>query len=283
MPENTNQDAAIIDDGSDLFVDATPTSTAEEGKATEGTEPAAGDDKAAEETGAKTPEQTEAEAPKSQTLRIKYNGEEKDITFEEATTLAQKGMNYDKLHAQLEAAKNNPELITLDNLAKQYGTTRQQMMQEFTAQYERNVVAGELEAVQKQYPNMPDEAAMELAKTRAVEKLKQSEAYIAEAEKAAKAEELKPWERFKELYPDIKDADGLPRSVIDDIANNETSPVEAMQRYDLAEKDKQIAELKKKLEAEIKNNENKQASTGGATSTAGTQAPDPFTQGFMMG
>jgi len=40
-------------------------------------------------------------------LKITYNGEEKELSFDEAKVLAQKGMNYDKVLTKLDEAKNN--------------------------------------------------------------------------------------------------------------------------------------------------------------------------------
>ncbi len=51
-----------------------------------------------EEKGIPTPrEQTAAYPP----LTVKYNGEEKKLTYEEAVAYAQKGMNYDKIYQRL--------------------------------------------------------------------------------------------------------------------------------------------------------------------------------------
>lgn len=42
-------------------------------------------------------------------LQVKYNGESKMLSREEAVTLAQKGMNYDHVKQQLDQLKNAPE------------------------------------------------------------------------------------------------------------------------------------------------------------------------------
>ena len=56
-----------------------------------------------------TPETEEVqEEPEEWSLDVKYNGEEKKLNKEEATTYAQKGMNYDKIYNPLEKlAKKN--------------------------------------------------------------------------------------------------------------------------------------------------------------------------------
>lgn len=58
--------------------------------------------------GTTSPEQSAAEATETpKTIKIKYNGEEMDIPLDEATTLVQKGRNYEKAveRAQREAAQ----------------------------------------------------------------------------------------------------------------------------------------------------------------------------------
>lgn len=66
-----------------------------------------------------TPTTEEPEAPAGETkrtLKLKYNGEEKDVDEEEARTLAQKGMNYDKVQQRLQEQQN-----ALDELAQLQG------------------------------------------------------------------------------------------------------------------------------------------------------------------
>jgi len=58
-----------------------------------------------------------------ETLRIKFNGEERDITLDEARTLAQKGLNYDHVVAERDT-KYLRELEFLDRVAATQGMTR---------------------------------------------------------------------------------------------------------------------------------------------------------------
>lgn len=57
------------------------------------------------------------------TITIKYNGEERDITLDEARILAQKGMNYDHVVAERDT-KYKRELDFLDRMAREKGMTR---------------------------------------------------------------------------------------------------------------------------------------------------------------
>lgn len=64
----------------------------------------------------------------AETLTIKYNGEEKHITLDEARILAQKGMNYDHVVAERDT-KYKRELDFLDRVAEREGLTRAQYME----------------------------------------------------------------------------------------------------------------------------------------------------------
>lgn len=63
-----------------------------------------------------TEEQTPTETAEKRTLRLKYNGEEKEVDEEEARTLAQKGMNYDKVQQKLQEQQQ-----ALDEVAQLQG------------------------------------------------------------------------------------------------------------------------------------------------------------------
>jgi hypothetical protein len=83
IPPMNLQLFAEVDDGSDMFLDAEPTSEADETPEDEQTEELPADE--AEEQGEQEkPADEKAEQTNPATIRVKYNGEEKDITLEEA-------------------------------------------------------------------------------------------------------------------------------------------------------------------------------------------------------
>ena len=65
----------------------------------------------------------EQEEEKPQEITVKYNGEERKITLDEAKTYAQKGMNYDRIYAQRQDAHQ-----VLDLLASQKGMSRDELI-----------------------------------------------------------------------------------------------------------------------------------------------------------
>lgn len=65
------------------------------------------------------------EEPESVKIPVKFNGEEMEITLQEARTLAQKGLNYDHVLKQREDAHK-----VLDAIAEREGKTRAELIAE---------------------------------------------------------------------------------------------------------------------------------------------------------
>lgn len=98
-----------IFDGSDLFVDEeiapeTPEETTEP-ETTEPTEPEQ------PESTEKADQAAEPEADKPGVIRVKYKGEERELSVEDAVVYAQKGMNYDVIYNELQTAKAEAQEI----------------------------------------------------------------------------------------------------------------------------------------------------------------------------
>jgi hypothetical protein len=96
-------------------------------------------------------------APTPSPIKVKFNHEEKEIPFEEAITLIQKGMNYDKVHgnySEVEAAlKARDEEVarrfaeqgikTWDDLVKGWDTTQQRQQSQMIDQQFKTAVEQE--------------------------------------------------------------------------------------------------------------------------------------------
>jgi len=80
-----------------------------------------------EETYADETEETETETePEPPKHKIKYNGEEKELTVDELVTYAQKGMNYDHVKTELDALREETgvtkkEIAEITKALKSYG------------------------------------------------------------------------------------------------------------------------------------------------------------------
>lgn len=275
MEEYTNPTAETIDDGSDLFTD--DTETTEEGLFDDYGE---GTDEVSEEETEEASETNEPEPdPAPQTIVIKYNGEKKEITLEEAVTLAQKGMNYDKVVGERDALKHSKANHLIGEFARMNNMTTDQYIDFLQNHQKKMVIEAEAKTIREKHPDAPEDVIREMAEMRAAAKEKDAAA-DADREKAREEEERrKPWAELLREYPRIKRAEDLPEEVLAAI-NDGANPVEAMRRHELSAKDKEIAELKAKLEAKEKNQTNKKRAIGSTASDAHKGEKDAFLMGF---
>ncbi len=260
MEEYTN----FSDTGEDMFLDEP-----------EATEETTSEEPEVEET---QPEPETKPEPPAQTLKIKYNGKEQEITMEKAVELAQKGMNYDKILNErngLRVDARASELI--HRLAEESGMDIDEYVRFVEEQQKAMILQREIESIRDKYPDMPENAIKELASSRAAEKARKNEEAAAERKKASEEAKQKPWIDFLREFPEYKDE--LPNDVIAYIEKGST-PIEAMLRFKLDAGEQKIKELEDKLTSQDQNTKNKQKSVGSVESTATKQAVDDFLAGF---
>lgn len=268
MTETEVEDSWDDIDLSDLAEDgeAAEEDTAEEVEEGEGTE----------ETEAS--QQTETEVRSEDSFTLKYMGEEKSVTREEIVDLAEKGMNYDKVKGQLEAARNdlrdyeqvkadlskrNEQLQFLEEIAKDQNmsldelieNTQVQVMQKRTGkdvEVCRGIVANERRARELQ--------AQQAAVTSAKDQNAKRDADIAE---------------FMKAYPELaSDPKNVPEEVWAAVRNGE-SLVSAYRAYEVKTLRAELEKQKAAAAEEKRKQENKSRSTG-SQKTKGTKTVDPF-------
>lgn len=224
---------------------------------TEVTEPTPGEEQEVEEN---SQEETVTENP--QTLKIKYNKEEKELTLEEATILAQKGLNYDKIVEKLSGYENNRGLGYLNKLAAQSGKSVEELV-DFWEQQEQQEELNQL--VQA---NIPEEYAKEILENR---KFRQSleEKQRHEQEKSKQDQEFKD---FFNQFPNVKPEE-IPSEVWE--ANKEGTPLRiAMMEYNYKKLETENAQLKNNQKNLLKGN------PGGVTGKQHNESYDAFLDGF---
>lgn len=233
-------------------------------------------------------EEPAKEPDKHQTLRVKYNGEEKDITFEEAITLAQKGMNYDKVVAERDKLRDSDAIKALEFFADLNGQSVDDYSKFLVEQQEQILVQNEAEAITKAHPEWSEDAINELAASRANKKMEELKTSAAKREEQQKQKELEPWIKFLDKYPEYKRTEGqqekpIPTEVIQDVENGLT-PIEAMALYEQRNKELEFTKMKeeyeKKLAALEKNKKNKETAPPSASGVAETPE-DPFLKGLF--
>ena len=227
-----------------------------------------------------TPTETQAEPDSFMT--IKYNGAEQKLTQEQAITLAQKGMNYDKVFGELQSLKNSQEMQILNELAKSSGVSVSQYMQSLLTFQNNAMLQKYADNLRGKYPDAPDELINEMAKSqfeKANADKKNLEMVTAKsAEKEQTDKLVKQINALTAEFPDV-DINNLPDEVIEMAAQGETL-LGAYRAFEL----KQLREKYKSLETEkstiLKNQDNKRKATGSLSNKAGGESVDPFLDGF---
>ena len=251
-------------------------------------EEASEETQAPETTEENSPESTDAsieapkEAPKApevkepEFLKIKYNGAEEGLTKDQTITLAQKGRNYDKVVARLEAMQNNPTLKVFAEQANRAGLSIDEYAQRLSEFQEQSQIHNLANEFKKSNPDVDDKIAEQYAR-QAYQNMqyqkKQNEAQM--AQQAADIRRQTANEEmavFMREYPNV-DVRELPKEVIDEI-NSGQNLMSAYRGYE-------NRLLKDQLAAERKNISNKRTSTGSVSENAASDESDPFLQGFL--
>lgn len=196
-------------------------------------------------------------------ITIKYNSEEKGLSKEEAITMAQKGMNYDKINTNYTAMKGEYDAIkpihdTLSKLAEESGMDVAAYLQSLQDMQTNYAVSKEIEKLKEQYPTTDEALLEEIAKKRVADNVnanvtkKQQEKQNTNNEEEARMNEIKrQLEVFEKRYPKVNPQE-LDQKVYD-LMNDGFTLLEAYQEVE-AEKRAVEAQKQQKQEAIDKQN-----------------------------
>lgn len=241
-------DAMWADDDDDGFVE---TDTAKEA-----------DQQTTEPVETEETEPTEAEQPKDdgadQYLELKHLGEVKKVTKDEATVLAQKGMDYDRIHGKLDEA--NTELAKL----KGYESFLKELQGDFASI--EDLMNDTRARVKADKEGISYEDA--LAKVKEANKPKEEPAPQPTITKESVFEQMaqESITAFLQKYPTVK-ADKIPKEVWDDMQLTHNL-VASYERYTAMQK------LAQENETLRKNAENKARSIGSMKSSGSKSQRD---------
>jgi hypothetical protein len=221
------------------------------------------------ETEEVTPEVTKEEVKPVEPIKkkVKYNGKEVELTEEELTTNAQKGMNYDKIKEELDKVKNSDENKMLLELAKEEGFKD-------GATYLKSLKDSK---VQKKVDDRVQELVDEGVPLDHAKKMAQLELSVPQE---AKKDEVEPLtQSFAELfneYPEtaeMKELSDFPDEVQKAIKEGK-SPVVAYSKY--------LAKKAEEAKAIAVQNESARLRDTGSLQTSQPEVPeDDFVSGFM--
>lgn len=211
-----------------------------------------------------------AQGADTESFMLKYYGQEVPKSREETISLAQKGMNYDKVYEQLHAVE--PAAKLMESVAAQSGMT----LQEYVDYAQSAMHEQQLASLERS--DVPKEVAEELLQLRqqaAVYKQQEAAAKAQSAEQSAKEERSKQFAALLGEYPEIAQSGQLPQEVVARIAKGE-APLSAYRAYD-------NARLKAIIAARDADTKNKQTAPGSIAGVGEKQIADEFEKGFDSG
>lgn len=259
----------------------------EEGGEAEGEEDEPADE-AEEESDAEDSEEEEAEGEEptgdtdaGQTFTIKVNKEERQVSLEEMTTLAQKGADYDRvkeqnaksqqtiqdLQAQLEGYTGRKNVLEiLDIVAEKTGTKLEDLAEMLYVSVRKGAGASE-------------EVAKEELKSAKLEKelngIKAQQTKSQQTKDDAQERAQRDLEEFQRNYPDVELTDALVEKLTADIAKG-MSLSAAYRKMEKAQDAARIQELERQLAAKAQNDKNKKRSPGSQKDSGGRRTRSDY-------
>lgn len=279
MNETVTETAATdLDDWSDIVLDEGDelNDETDTGDQNDTEDAAQNDDAGADQPDDSNDEQQETEGDKPEEFTLKHLSETKTVNRDEVISLAQRGLDYNRVKEKLTAANEqldalkgaDEKLAFFKELADSQGKTLDQFIEATAA------------AVLSQNKNIPFDDALkeiqfEFEKKRFVKEKtdwekKQSDRQSADDSRNADID------AFMRQYPEAaKDPQSIPKEVWEDVEKN-GSLVAAYGRYMDKQKDAKIAELTRQLEQQKQQNANRKRSTGSQSSENTSTADELF-------
>lgn len=251
MNDETNQ---MMDSGAGELPDNLFDEDVETAVKTETAEVETGSDSKAEQTDEGSNGENHAEETEktdASTIRVKFNGEEKDISLDEARTLAQKGMNYD--HVVEERDRNKNAFDFLMERAKNEGKTIEEYIASERANAENQRIEKKMDELREKDDDASDETIRRLAKLSLAEEDAQAKEEEAKKTDSQKNDEIEGWNKLFKAHPELIEKDGQTKitDAVFALVREGHSPTEAyyMTRIKELEEKSKIAESAEKAKA----------------------------------
>lgn len=271
LPEN------LFDDEDEMQDEGDPSAlpqddTKEDGKIS-------GNAQSSDESGKGGENHAGGEAGNGSVLRVKYNGEERDISLDEAKTLAQKGLNYD--HVVTERDRNRNAFDFLMERAKVEGITVEQLIERERGQAENQRLEAKMQEIRSRDDDASEETIKRLAQfeLEAEKRNKDKERETAETQalEQKKNAEIEGWNRLFSEHPELKAKEGEKVSPevlgLFELIGQGYTPVEAF----YIKRSREL-EVQNKMQAD--KNTAKQKSIGPLSGNQKTEEKDDFLEGF---
>lgn len=237
------------------------------------------------EDGAQEPAQVQQtadapEEPVQQTQRVwnlRYMDDVRQVGESDMVSLAQKGLDYDRIRTRYDESK--PVMELFGSFAQQAGMTIPEYVAHIRTQAKQAQGLSEPEA-RREVALEDREAVVAAAEAQrqALANAQQSEAAARQREDARRMADI---QRFQEKFPDVaRDPKSIPQEVWEKVRGG-VSLVESYQDYLLAQAETARAEAERRAAASAQNQTNAVRTTGSMRS-AGENLPsrDPFLEGW---
>lgn len=228
-----------------------------------------------------------AEEPAEQTFDLKFLGETKTVNRDEVITLAQKGLNYDKVLAERDTTKSELEQLGGISLLRDCKEFLEELAAESRMTVSDLMDSTRAEVLAKK-EGLDNSVALQRIKLDRDRKAFEAEKARKEAERKAKNEAEEKQNRdilsFVQAYPEVQPQD-IPKEVWDSVHRDGISLTAAYSAFENKKLREEVKAWKSKAETAEQNYKNQQRSTG-SQSTAGvgtTQKKDPIDLDWYSG
>lgn len=168
-------------------------------------------------------------------LPVKFYGEHRELTLEEATEYAQKGMNYEKLKSELDGYEaNKPVFDKLTYLSQKHGKSIDEIINGLMTADEQML----RREITEKYGDLPDEVVNRLLEQEKSKAQNNYSDYVAQQKEqqaeTEKQEHVRIATEFLELqkeFPELENINKVPDSVIIDAVENKRNLIDAYLRY----------------------------------------------------
>ena len=219
--------------------------------------------------------QPKADEPKMWTLR--YMDADKQVSESEMITLAQKGMDYDRIRGKYDESK--PVMELFGSFAKQAGMSISDYLSAIRTQAKQ--ASGMSEAEAKRAVALEDREAAVSAREAEEAKRQSGANQAAQAKAAADARRSADIAEFQKLFPDAaKDPKAIPQEVWANVQSGMTL-VSAYSKYAVEQANAARQAAEQKASAASQNQANASRATGSMVSAGeNTGSKDPFLAGW---
>ena len=220
-------------------------------------------------------EPAKEETPKTWTLR--HLDTERTVTEQELTTLAQKGLDYDRIRERYDASK--PVMELFNQFAKQSGMSVEDYVSHIRTQAKQ--AAGMNEAEARRAVELEDREATVAAREAEAAEERAARSRAANEQSAAEARRQADIAEFQKAFPDAaKDPQSIPPEVWTEVRGG-LSLVAAYAKWQVSQAQAAREAARQEAAATVQNQRNTVRSTGSMRSAGNEQRnKDPFLEGW---